>query len=303
MATKMDLRTTRWQLTEVVRPGPALLDKLAAITRSSFTVGDMLPGLPTADGVSDTAASITEEMDSGVRLWMVHAGDGRPIGCVRAIPRPDATWQIRRLAVTVDAQGYGLGRLLVRGLEQAAMAEGIRRLVVWALVERGVPPFYSMLGYRTTGHFGTPDKLLSEAIMELELGGPRPVLTYPWGTEPQCPHPGAMVSWFDTERHTVAVTDTLAADASTVVARHHEQVTRLVGDARFLGGDGWSGCGHEAAATLGEKIASRADAVHGPVLLFDRPCTEVVEFTMPRTVEPELLALWRMFISRSGPSA
>jgi predicted N-acetyltransferase YhbS len=299
MATNTDARTIEWELTEVGRTETALLDELAVLTRRAFAVGDMLPGLPDADGAHDTAASIVADLDAGVRLWMVHAGDGRPVGCVRATPRQDAVWQIRRLAVTGTDQRTGLGRVLVRGLERAALAEGVRGLVVWALVERGIAPFYSKLGYRTTDHFGSPDKLLSEAVMELDLGRPAPPLPYPWGTEPRCRHDrGAMVTWFGSGERTVAVTGALTAAPGPVVARQRARVARWLDPARFLGGDGWADCPPGAPAAVRDALAVRADAVDGPVLLFERPCTEVVEFTMPRTVAPDLLALWRVPVSR-----
>lgn len=299
MATNAGAPATQWQLTEVGRNEHALLDELAVLTRRAFAVGDMLPGLPAADGAFDTAASIVEDLDAGVRLWMIRAGDGTPAGCVRAIPRLGSLWQIRRLAVDIPGQGGGLGRLLVRGLERTALAEGVGKLVVWGLVERGIPPFYSKLGYRTTGHFGSPDKPLSEAVMELDLTRPAVCLPYPWGTEEGCPHDrGAMVSWFGTARHTVAVTGPLTPDAPRTVARQHAEVARLLPGARFLGGDGWADCPPGSAAAVHEALAAHADAVDGRALLFERPCTEVVEFTMPRTVAPDLLALWRVPVSR-----
>ncbi|TDV43198.1 GNAT family N-acetyltransferase [Actinophytocola oryzae] len=295
MATNTGARATTWQLTEVEPSEHALLEELAVLTRRAFAVGDMLPGLPDADGAHDTAASIRADLDAGIRLWMAHAGDGRPVGCVRAIPRPDRVWQIRRLAVALTDQGAGLGRLLVRGLERAALAEGVRRLVVWALVERGIAPLYSKLGYRTTGHLGTPDKPLSEAVMELDLGRPSPPLAYPWGTQPRCPyHGGLMVTWFGSASRTVAVTDRLTANPRPVVARQQERVTRLLGTARFLGGDGWADCPPRSSAAVCDTLAARADTVDGRVLVFERPYREVVEYTMPRTVAPELLALWRV---------
>lgn len=304
MAQDTGRRPTRWRMSEVWAPDRALLDELATITRDSFGVGDMLPGLPAADGASDTAASIHEELDGGIRMWMVHTGDGRPVGCVRAIPRGDRLWQIRRLAVRVDAQGLGLGRRLIRGLERAARAEGVGALVVWVLVERGIAPFYSRLGYHTTGHFGSPDKPLSEAIMELDLATAGTTLEYPWGTEPHAPDSGLAVSWFASARETVAVLGTLEADARSVVAAHHREAARLIDAARFVGGDGWSGCDGEQAGALRAELASRADHRDGPALLFRRHFLDVREFTMPRSLEPELLALWRMPLSAlAGPAA
>jgi GNAT superfamily N-acetyltransferase len=298
MAADPDTVATERQLTEVDQSDPALLDELAALTRDTFKTGDMLPGLPDADGVRDTATSIGEDLDAGVRLWQLRARHGRPVGCVRAIPRSGSVWQIRRLAVARSELGTGLGRLLVRGLEQIARTEGVRTLVVWALVERGIAPLYSKLGYRTTGHFGSPDKPLSEAIMELDLDQPAPPLAYPWGTEARCPHQqGVIVSWFGSAGRTMAMAGTLTEDARTVIARQQELATRELGPVRFVGGDGWADCPPGTADAVRDTLAARADTVAGHGVLFERPCTEVVEFTMPRTVAPDLLALWRMPLS------
>ncbi len=297
MAQETGRRPTRWRISEVWAPERALLDELASLTRDSFAGGDMLPGLPAADGASDTAAAIRDELDGSIRMWMVHAGDGRPAGCVRAIPRGDQLWQIRRLAVRVDAQGLGLGRRLIRGLERAARAEGVGVLVVRAMVERGIAPFYSLLGYRTTGHFGSPDEPLSEAVMQLDLATAGTVLEYPWGTEPAGPDSGMAVSWFASGRDTVAVLGTLEADTRSLVAGHRRAAAQLGDAARFIGGDGWPGCDREQAGALRAELASRANYRDGPVLLMRRHFLDVREFTMPRSVEPRLLALWRMPLS------
>ncbi|HEX5120925.1 MAG TPA: GNAT family N-acetyltransferase [Pseudonocardiaceae bacterium] len=294
MTTTVGRRTNRWRLTEVTATDDAVIAELADITRDSFAVGDMVPGLPAADGASDTEASIRDELAAGIRMWMADAGDGRPVGSVRAIPRPDGVWQIRRLAVSLAAQGRGLGRALVRGLERAARVEGMRTVVVWALVERGVAPFYSMLGYRTTGHFGSPDKPLSEAIMELSLDEPGEPLEYPWGTEPTLTG-GSLHTWFGSATDTVVIVGTPGEDTLATVADQHAMATALAGhDVRFLGVDS---APDPTSDTRFDILASQADVVRGTGLLFHRPCTTVVEFTMPRTVAPDLLALWRLPIA------
>lgn len=281
------------RVAEAVSPRPAQLAELVPIIRTSFAAGDLLPGLPAADGTSDTVESILADLGDGVRLWVAYA-DGCPVGCVRAIPRPDGIWQIRRLAVSIPAQGRGIGRMLVRELEASARTEGMSKLVVWALVERGIASFYARLGYRTTGHFGSPDKLLSEAIMEVDLDGPRPLLSYPWGSEPRTSSPGMLISWFAGQKRTVAVVGDLTGDVRAVIAGQNELACRLAGSVRFVGGDGWSDCSPAEKAALRAQLARRADATEGPAFLFWRTCTAVVEFTMPRAVEPRLLALWRI---------
>jgi hypothetical protein len=51
-------------------------------------------------------------------------------------------------------------------------------------------------------------------------------------------------------------------------------------------------------AALRSELASRADAAAGSCLLFRRHFLLVPEFTMPRTVDPRLLAFWRMPVAR-----
>ena len=135
--------------------------------------------------------------------------------------------------------------------------------------------------------------------MELDLTAPAPPLAYPWGTEPRCPYrQGCMVTWFGSARRTVAVTGRLTANPRPIVARQRARVSRLFGADRFLGGDGWANCAPRSSAAVHDALAARADAVDGRALLFERPYDEVVEFTMPRTVAPDLLALWRVPVAR-----
>jgi predicted N-acetyltransferase YhbS len=292
--TNVDQQPATWQVEEIQSPDDAVLDAAAAVTRGAFAADDLLPALPAADGSAESAASLRDDLRSGGRLFIAHAGDGRPEGCVRAIPLAGSAWQVRRLAVSTEARGRGLGRALMRRLEAAARAEGLRRVLACAVVERGVPPFYSRLGYRTTSHFASPGKLLSEVVMELDLCGRRQAHGYPWGTEPHGPGQGTLVSWFGSERCSVAVIGRLAADARAVVARHGAQAAGLAGQVPFIGGDGWLGAPPGSETALRDRLACRADSQSGPVLLFRRPCVTVTEFTMPRAIEPGLLALWRM---------
>jgi predicted N-acetyltransferase YhbS len=289
----------RWRVDEVAGTDRALLAALAAITRDAFVVGDLYPGLPAADGASDTAESLIADISAGIRLWLAKAGDGTIVGCVRAIPRSGSIWQIRRLAVVPGLQGRGVARRLVTALESAARAEGVTKVVVWALVERGIPPLYSHFGYRTTGHFASPDKPLSEAIMEVRLGAPRAALRYPWGTEPWLAGDGAIVSWFSFSAGTAAVLGSLRSDARAVVRAHAEQARERVGPVTFIGGDGWLDGGARAPDVLCEQLSPQADSASGPVLTFARACDQVKEFTIPRQREPRLLALWRVPWQRS----
>ncbi|MEV0308340.1 GNAT family N-acetyltransferase [Nonomuraea fuscirosea] len=293
--------TPRWHVAEIPWPGSADLDTMAAITRAAFADGDMLPGLPAADGASDTAESIEADLRAGIRLWMAHAGDGRPLGYVRAIPRDSSLWQIRRLAIRQDMQGRGVGRELVLGLERAARSEGVANVVVWALVERGIAPLYARLGYRTTGHLASPGKPLSEAVMEVRAGVPRPALAYPWGTQPKLAAGRPVIAWFAVEGGTAAVLGEAEPGSRATVralARHAADLGAR--PARFLGADCWEDGETPDVEGVSARLASSADRGGDRLLLFDRPSLDVEAYTCPRAGEPELLALWRTPVGRRG---
>jgi len=279
---------------EVRRPGRALTDELARMTAAAFATGDAFAGLPAADGASETAASLLADLDEGVRLWVVRDAQGSPAGCVRAAQLSSSRWEVRRLAVGVGRQQEGFGRELMQGLEHTARVAGVRTLVACALVERGVPPFYSSLGYRTVDHVPSPGKPLSEAVMEKELSNRDSFLRYPWESESAALAEGVIVSWFGSARCTIAVIGRLVGPPRAVVRAHHDLAAHLGGQVRFLGADGWLGCTVADASGLHSDLVDRADSAHGAVQIFRRPCTAVTEFIMPRTVDPRLLALWRL---------
>jgi predicted N-acetyltransferase YhbS len=275
------------------------LDDLVALICTAFARGDMLPGLPPADGASDSVPAVVADLHAGVRLWAAYTAGGDPLGCVRVVPVDRDTWQLRRLAVSTDRQRGGVGRLLIDGVAHAARVEGIPRLLVWAVVERGVPPYYSALGWLTRGHEPNPDKPLSEAVMDWRPDQPKTPLAYPWGSE-RAGFSGVLVSWFTGRSGTIAVLGSATGDAEAQVRSVHQGLIQRYGEMRFVGGDGWRNAGPGELAVIADRLGATADVVDGPVLLFSAPCEQVPAFTTPRRIEPDLLALWRVPLRRAA---
>jgi GNAT superfamily N-acetyltransferase len=273
----------------------------AAVVRAAFARGDRIPGLPAADGAKETADAVAADLAAGCRMWSARDADDRLLGCVRAIPLDPMTWQVRRLAVHPGERGRHVGERLMRALEASGRAEGVRRVVLDAVVERGNPPFYCSLGYRTVAHFRNPDKPLSEVAMAKNLAAPDTRLGYPWGGEPGPLWRGVVLAWFAVGSYMAATVGRAWPDPVAMVS----SLTGLVGQAvgahgpvRFLGADGHTGDqegtgDRESTAELWQAVRD-ADVTVPAIALFLRPGTEVPAFVMPGAAEAALLALWRI---------
>ncbi|MBM64623.1 MAG: GNAT family N-acetyltransferase [Myxococcales bacterium] len=77
-------------------------------------------------------------------LHFVAVDGDRLVGCVLFHPR-GRSGRLYQMAVAADCQGQGLGRALVRGLEEALVEKGIVEVVLHARVTAA--PFYTRLGY------------------------------------------------------------------------------------------------------------------------------------------------------------
>ncbi|MFE9681089.1 GNAT family N-acetyltransferase [Streptomyces sp. NPDC006285] len=255
--------------------GRAVARRTAAVARAAFATGDPYPGLPVADGATETAEDVRADLARSARLWTAFDADGEPLGCVRALPAADGAWAVRRLAVAPRGRGRAVGRRLIRALEDDARAEGLDRVVLDAVVERGNPAFYSRLGYRTAAHFPGPDKPLSEVHMVRELSAPDEDLPHPWGGEPVPLWEGAVRVWFSGPGGTAALPAELGPDPAAELAVLAGRAARHVGGpARFRGADG---------------LPRRPRGV----LVDARLAEQVPAFLLPRAVDPGALALWR----------
>lgn len=251
------------------------------MTAAAYEKGDLVPGLPVADGARETAREVLEDAASGRPLFVATL-DGRRAGSVRAVIRPDGDWEVRRLAVAPWVRRGGVGRSLLRRLEEAAVTAGAGRVVLDAVVERGNPAFYARAGFRTVRHFGADDKPLSEVHMERDprrAARPQP---YP-GDETTGSAP--TVSWWAVAGATVARLDSDAPPAS---------------DAQWLGADCWTGAPGDMDGAVHDPLAGAADRIAADgTLVFARPAGQISAFVMPRTVHSSLLAWWRSPAARS----
>ncbi|MDA3650043.1 GNAT family N-acetyltransferase [Saccharopolyspora indica] len=264
--TSLEEKTSQFEITAVESLSDELAETISRITSAAYAAGDLVPGLPTADGASSTPEQVRADLAAGLRLWVATA-DGEVAGAVRAAV--GETWEVRRLAVAPWVRRAGTGRALLRSLEGAARAEAARGVVLDAVVERGNPAFYARVGYRTVRHFPAGDKPLSEVHMVRDLADPLP---YPEAGDVA---EGVAVTWWDTGSGT-------AASVTEGVPSHREHL---------LGADLWPGAGPEELAAVRETLAAQAGS---PDLRFDRPAREIPAFAMPRTAHPELLAWWRL---------
>jgi ribosomal protein S18 acetylase RimI-like enzyme len=74
---------------------------------------------------------------------------GRVVACVMLTPNSPARGKLRQMAVHPSHQGKGVGRALVRHLEQALAAEGFEEIELHA--RDHAVAFYEKLGYAREG--------------------------------------------------------------------------------------------------------------------------------------------------------
>ncbi|WP_222723586.1 GNAT family N-acetyltransferase [Streptomyces sp. MS191] len=263
--------------------GP-LAEQVAAVTSAAYEVGDLVPGLPVADGARETARDVRDDLAAGRPLWVATV-DGDVAGSVRATIRADGDWEVRRLAVAPWVRHGGLGRRLLARLEDAAVTAGAARVVLDAVVERGNPAFYARVGFRTVRHFGAPDKPLSEVHM---VRDPREPVERRSGADAFAGAydrdvTGWVATWWSVPGGTRRVTGTGMPEA---------------------GADGLLGVDCLPAATEPERALLERESVRAADRVdddgsqfFGRPAALVPAFVQPRLVHGGLLAWWR------GPAA
>ncbi|MFE5810333.1 GNAT family N-acetyltransferase [Streptomyces sp. NPDC056491] len=281
-----------------------LAERIAEVTRASFADADPLPGLPRPDGAFENAEDVRADLAGGAGLWIARNADGRLVGSIRAIPKGPTTWGVGRLGVSPEALGTGLARRLVRALEtDVAATADADRVVLNAVVERGNPPVYARLGYRTVRYLPNPDKPLSEVTMERLLDGPPEPAAHPYPTG-TLPTGTALVDWFATGDGRVAAVLTTHRDrAVDEFAGLADRAMRAGGTTLHLGTDAWvtsTGVDRSAADRWRELLSGHADSVdvdpvRGDLLTFGRTPAEIAPYLMPRTLVEPALALCRSF--------
>jgi putative acetyltransferase len=114
-------------------------------------------------------ADIATLMGQGVRFFVARRND-IALGCGGYVPNGGGSGELKRMFVEAHARGQGIGRSILRAIEDEARREGIRvmRLEtgVKSVEARGL---YGRFGYRERGPFGGygPDPL--SVFMEKDL--------------------------------------------------------------------------------------------------------------------------------------
>ncbi|MGW5876134.1 GNAT family N-acetyltransferase [Nocardiopsis terrae] len=257
--------------------------EVSELTRAAYESGDLVPGLPTADGAVAGPEEVRGDLSGGARLWVASTEQG-PVGAVRAVPADDGAWEVRRLAVAPWYRRGGTAKLLLRRLEEAAFTAGADRVVLDAVVERGNPAFYARVGYTAVTHFGAEDKPLSEVRMERRPGAAE-------HGRPAVPGvPGTAVLWWSVAGGTLCEVLPVQGVPGPGAA---PRAPFGAGDAILVGADlrpGTAGSGRDQVRDALSEGAARQD---GDALAFDSPVHGLSAFRQPRLFHPELLAWWR----------
>jgi len=97
-------------------------------------------------GLSFSAQQLASEKDE-LRFGVVETG--QLIGIVLGTPLDDSAVKLRQMAVATDHQGRGVGRFLLKNVEQSLAQKGFTEIQLNAReVAQG---FYALLGYATQG--------------------------------------------------------------------------------------------------------------------------------------------------------
>ena len=114
-------------------------------------------------GLDLHAADLSAE--AGYRHFGLESG-GRLVACLMVVSLPGKTVQLRQMAVFPEQQGRGLGRQLMRAVEEILRADGIDRIRLNA--REVAAGFYTSLGYRIEGgpfvEVGIPHLLMVKTL-------------------------------------------------------------------------------------------------------------------------------------------
>jgi GNAT superfamily N-acetyltransferase len=253
--------------------------EVAEATRLGFVGADLLPGLPAPDGALETPPEVERDLARGARIWLARDDAGSAIGAVRAVPSAPAGWELRRLAVVPAWRGHGVARALVRRLEREAARAGVAQVWLNAVVERGNPIVYARLGYRTTAHWPSDDKLLSEVTMERDPRRRARAFRHPWEGD-------------DGERPSGPVLVWSARDGALVVRLAEDRAAGTESPA--LGADLLCGGGPADGDRLRSMLVAAGGRARDDAVWFASAPSDVRAFCMPRELDDRLLALWRL---------
>ena len=98
----------------------------------------------------DSETLLDAYLDLG-RVWVARGDDDAMLGHLQAVPRDEATWEVKNTAVTAEARRRGVGRLMLDRAVDEARADGARRVVLaTAAADVGALRFYQRCGFRMT---------------------------------------------------------------------------------------------------------------------------------------------------------
>ncbi|MEM7803019.1 MAG: GNAT family N-acetyltransferase [Chloroflexota bacterium] len=121
------------------------IDELLVLLNEYARRGDLLPR---------TRVSI----EMTLKDWVISKVDGRIVGCGSLLMYGPNLAEVRSLAVSDEAQGLGLGRLIVAQLIDEARERGIPKL--FALTR--VVGFFERMGFSVTEKENFPEKVWTD---------------------------------------------------------------------------------------------------------------------------------------------
>lgn len=92
---------------------------------------------------------LERDADDQIALHILVRDEGEPVAVARMVPRKEFGVQIGRVAVVAAHRRRGIGKLLIRKLENQARRQGQRRVALDAPLD--VLEYYHRLGYRAFG--------------------------------------------------------------------------------------------------------------------------------------------------------
>ncbi len=94
--------------------------------------------------------------------------NGCLLACLIAVPLTETEVKVRQMAVSPEAQGRGIGRLLLTAMEREWAARGYREAVLHA--RAGALGFYQKLGYQCEGpgftEVGIPHRRMRNGLLK-----------------------------------------------------------------------------------------------------------------------------------------
>lgn len=324
--------------------------EVARITRAAFSApGRAAAGLPPPSGAEESPENVLGDLSKGASVWIARLPSGEAIGTVRIVPAGDGVWELKRLGVVPSFRGQGIARRLVESVEGEAARAGVRRVRLYCVVERLLPPYYAQLGYRIVERRAHADKPLTVVTMERDPAAPRRAYPSAWEAEQSLPSSGvyAIWLWLSEEarlpvprpggsvlrRGLYAYVGSAQRNLAARLARHVRgartvrwHVDDLRRRAEVVGVDVWPGAPREQECRMAAALAGYAQTLNGQParagraeveslarprrfgasdcecpghLVYFGPHPEQVEpFSMPRRLEPGLLAVMRLPMQR-----